>query len=136
MREVKASMSTFYFKMVDGSLYTLNHKGGDNISFTQAQKVVDEELDYDKIHLKAVHNIVNIYSGIVLMNLNGVAYAFISHGRFVSKYDLISLKWVNHVEFEDDIIKMFRCETLKARSEVCLLLANGAFYAKVGAFDQ
>lgn len=41
VREVKASLSTFYFKMVDGSIYYINHKGKRNISFTESHKITD-----------------------------------------------------------------------------------------------
>lgn len=32
----------------------------------------------------------------------------ITHGKFASLFDLIEGKWINHIEFEDDIIKIFR----------------------------
>ncbi len=139
VNEVKASLSTIYFKMVDGSIYGLNHKGKPNISFTQATLLHEEKVYFERIHLKLVHNIVKIYSGIDLLNKDNATIALITHGKFVSKYDLINLKWLSHVEYEDDIIRLFRCEALINYYPIrcqCILLANGAIYVNISAIES
>lgn len=83
-----------------------------------------------------MHNIVNIYSGINLLQSGGESIAIITHGRFFSKFDIINWTWVNHVEFEDDIIKLFRCDAANGSCYQNILLANGAIYTKLLAYED
>ena len=60
----------------------------------------------------------------------------ISHGRFVSLFDLIEWRWLNHIEFEDDIVKLFRIYKTKESRYQSVLLRNGAVYIGVLDYDQ
>ena len=101
------STSSYYFKMKDGNFYGFDHKNKSNITFSLAQPISREEIDFDQIHVKLVHNIVSLFAGFHLVKI-GYAMCVIAHGRFISLFDLIEWNWKNHIEFEDDIIKLFR----------------------------
>lgn len=60
----------------------------------------------------------------------------ITHSKFVSIFDLTDWKWVNHVEFEDDIVKLFRhYKTADSRYQT-ILCKNGAIYIGVLNYDE
>jgi hypothetical protein len=105
--DIAMSISSFYFKTVEGNYYGFEHKNKSSITFNLANPISREDLDFDNIPVKLVQNIVSLYTGVHLVKI-GKAMVVITHGKFVSLFDLIEWKWINHIEFEDDILKLFR----------------------------
>ena len=105
--DIEMSISDFYFKMLDGNIYCFNHKNKNSPSFQMAEKLKPDEVEWHKLHVKKVHNIVNLFTGIMIVKI-GITMCVITHSKFVSLFDLLEWKWVNHIEFETDILKLCR----------------------------
>lgn len=65
----------------------------------------------------------------------GRTMCIITHGKFASIFDIIQQQWVNHIEFEDEIITLFRhYKNAKDRYQ-SVILRNGAVYVGVLDYD-
>ena len=111
--DIEMTTSAFFFK-VNSEVETkgptilgFDFKKRNNPSFQMAEPFEKDEIDWRKIHVKKVHNIVNLFTGIHIVRI-GITMCVITHSKFASLFDLLEWKWVNHIEFETDIIKLFR----------------------------
>jgi hypothetical protein len=68
--------------------------------------------------------------------IRGVTMAVITHGCFVSIFDINNWKWLNHVEFEDDIVLLFRHYKSKEDRYQTILCKNGATYIGILDYDE
>jgi hypothetical protein len=78
---------------------------------------------------------VNLYSGFHIVKI-GLTMCVITHGKFVSLFDLIKWEWVNHIEFEDDIVKLFRHYKTEKNRYQSILLKNGGVYFGILDYDE
>ena len=63
--------------------------------------------------------------------------AIIAHGDFTSLYDLTAKEWYNHVEWETDILQMFKMKKAKGSNGVStVLMKNGAIYFGVLSYED
>ena len=85
--------------------------------------------------MKKVQNVVKLYTGFHLVMIRGITMALITHGRFVSIFDIINWKWLNHVEFDDEITLLFRHYKTKDDRYQTILLKNGGVYFSVLDYD-
>eukprot|EP00347_Sterkiella_histriomuscorum_P004764 403359199 len=132
--DVGLSISGFYFKLTDMSQWYFDHEDKSSITFQQAKRL-QEDIDFSQIYLKIVQNTVKIFSGFQLVKISQ-ALCLVTHGKFLSFFDILESKWLNHVEFEDDIINLFRLYVTEDDLYQCILLRNGAVYQKVMDYDQ
>ena len=103
------SVFSFYFKLTDGSLWSFNHAGKENPSFDNAEG--NQTLNWDLLPMFKVQNEVLLYTNFEIFSYKvGMKYktfAAICHTRFVSMFNITDWKWVNHLEFEDEIDYLF-----------------------------
>jgi len=93
-----------------------------------AKPINDNQVEFKKLFMKRLLNNVKIYTGFHIVMIRSVTMAVITHGPFVSIYDINNKKWLNHVEFEDDIILLFRHYRTKDDRYQTVLCKNGAVY--------
>lgn len=94
------------------------------------------DINFDKIYMKRLQNIAKLYSGFHIVMIRGVTQAVITHGNFVSLYDINNKKWINHLSFEDEIILLFRhYKSAKDRYQT-ILCKNGAVYISILDYDD
>ena len=63
VRDVEMSLTSFYFKMVNGKVYKLEHNNSENYKFANAVKIDPDLFDYTQIQSKKIQNYVKLYSG-------------------------------------------------------------------------
>ncbi|CDW79381.1 UNKNOWN [Stylonychia lemnae] len=87
-----------------------DHKSNSNISFDQAVEISNDQLNFDQIHVRIVQNIVKIYSGMNMVYLKdkGQTLYLISHGKFLSIFDIEDWIWINHLQFEEEISAIYK----------------------------
>ena len=139
--DIEMTTSAFFFK-VNSEVETkgptilgFDFKKRNNPSFQMAEPFEKDEIDWRKIHVKKVHNIVNLFTGIHIVRI-GITMCVITHSKFASLFDLLEWKWVNHIEFETDIIKLFRHYKTKDNRYQTVLMSNGAIYIGVLNYDE
>lgn len=98
----------FFFKLIDGSMLSFSTKDVKAACFELATKVNLSIFKWEKVIIKKVQNIVNLYKGIQMNDYNGVACCFIPHGKFLSLFDVSNWTWLRHFIFEADILKTYR----------------------------
>jgi hypothetical protein len=79
-------------------------------------------------------DLVNLYSGHTLIRTT----LFISHGPFISLYNIQESKWIKHVKFEEgniiSLIKKHRVTPHGRDSEdIAVLLENGSLFVNIGS---
>ena len=82
----------------------------------------------------APNDLVNLYSGHTLIRTT----LFISHGPFISLYNIQESKWIKHVKFEEgniiSLIKKHRVTPHGRDSEdIAVLLENGSLFVNIGS---
>ena len=67
-----------------------------------------DDLKWENICMKKVQNYVALYSNFEIFSLTikGRFHCFcaVSHSKYISIFNITSWKWINHLEFEDDIL--------------------------------
>lgn len=104
--------NSLFFKLSDGNTYGFDHKDKYTASFQQIEPISPDDLEWENIIVKKIHNTVYLYKGIKLLALgnkgvNSLYISIIAHGKFVSIYDIAEKKWTNHMTFVDDIEAFF-----------------------------
>ena len=72
----------------------------------------------------------------MIVKISDQTQILITHGQFFSIYEITLKKWLNHVEFEDDILTLFRHYKDKDNRYQSLLLRNGAIYVGAMNYDE
>lgn len=62
----------------------------------------------------------NIFASFVFVKTS----IFVGHGNILSSFDVLKQKWLKHIQFEADIISVFRSKDENGVFDVCVLLAN------------
>jgi len=62
------------------------------------------EINMEKLHLKIVQNHMYLFTGFHLVEHNKTALVLITHGPFLSIYNLVWKKWVKHIVFDNDVL--------------------------------
>jgi hypothetical protein len=79
--------------------------------------------------------LVNLYNSFQLRKEEKSLF-LISHGPFLSIYDLEDKRWDRHLKFDDDIMKLFSYNPTEENSHgkktvSCVILNNGEIYLDV-----
>ncbi|CDW72998.1 UNKNOWN [Stylonychia lemnae] len=108
--DIAISLTSLYFKMQDGTYKYFDHNSNEDISFDQAVEISNDQLKFDQIHVRIVQNIVKIYSGMNMVHNKdtGKTLYLISHGKFLSVFDIDYMTWINHLQFEEEIFAIFK----------------------------
>ncbi len=77
-------------------------------SFTQAAEIEDVEFVWDELPVRKIQHQAYVYTGFALDNFTVDSHLLsicsIAHGKFISVFNVSEWKWVNHLEFKDDIV--------------------------------
>lgn len=103
----------FYFKLEDGTLMGFDHNNKTSAQFSEAKKL-GAEFFWEEIALKNVQSLVYLYTAFNIFSISkgneDINYIAISHGKFISIYNLAINKWEQHIRFDADVIYMFSHE--------------------------
>jgi hypothetical protein len=102
------SIYAFYFKLDDGTYQYFKHKGQSNISYSMSEPISEEDVDWDNLHLKRICKYVKLFTSFKI-NSTFETFAMISHGKFVSVFNIEQWRWTRHLYFEKgDVIGIYR----------------------------
>ena len=97
--------------MSDGNVYGFDHKNKSTISFSQSEAIASDDMEWGHLMTKKVQNIVYLFTAFKISCIYSGAkqqsYAAIAHGKYISLFNITEWRWINHLEFQDDIIHMF-----------------------------
>jgi hypothetical protein len=48
-------------------------------------------------------------------------YIFVSHGKYLSLFNVLKQKWLDHIEFDSEIVQVFRSEDGNGGFDICVL---------------
>lgn len=60
----------------------------------------------------------------------------ITHGKFLSTYDLIDLKWIRHCKYPADILSFFKTTAADNTKYYCVVLINGELFTNVDTYTE
>ncbi|CDW84988.1 UNKNOWN [Stylonychia lemnae] len=128
--DVSMSLNEFYFQSDHNSYLKLAHKNKSDITLQEAISNSDENFTMDQIHTKITQNVNKIFSGFQYLTHNSRNVCILTHGKFLSVFDILDDKWVSHIQFNDEIRAIFR---LNSQDDFlpAVLLKNGSIYQKV-----
>ena len=124
--DVAMTTTALYFKAKDGTKYEYEHKGSTSVSFNQAEPL-EGEFEWDTLFIKNIQNIAHLYTGF-RVSQSGFYYVAISHSKFISIFNITDWKWMNHLEFPDEIIYMFTHKNCKNDSYSSMVTKKGLVY--------
>ena len=88
-----------------------------------SETITEEEVDWDNLHLKRINKIAKIYTGFKIVS-QYETYCMISHGKYISVFNIEQWRWVNHMYFEQgDVMSIHR-----RSSAYDVVLFNGYIY--------
>lgn len=61
---------------------------------------------FKNIFYQRVKNHIKLFSCFVFAD----TYIFVSHGQYISIFDVVNKKWIEHLKFNNEIIQIFRSE--------------------------
>jgi hypothetical protein len=76
-----------------------------------------EHYKFSHIFYQRVKNHCKIFSCFVFVK----TFIFVSHGRYLSLFNVLKQRWLDHIEFESDIVQVFRSEDGKGGFDICVL---------------
>ena len=84
------------------------------------------QINMEKLHLKIVQNHMSLFSGFHIVQHCKMTLALITHGPFLSIYNLVWKKWTKHIVFEEDVLRLFRMAVPDKNEAIeCIILKNG-----------
>jgi len=93
------------------------------IDHTLQARVSPEEADtienysFKNIFYQRVKNHCKLFSCFVFVK----TFIFVSHGRFLSLFNVLKQKWIDHMEFKSEIVQVFRSEDGQGGFDICVL---------------
>ena len=122
--DIDMSIYSFFLKGTDNTVKELKHNNNRNTSYSNAKPITDSYFEWNMIHLKIVQNYVKLFPTVYI---DGNDYnAVICHGKIMSLFDMINLKWKSHILFEDEILYLFYIKWTNVF--ISAILANGQVY--------
>jgi hypothetical protein len=65
-----------------------------------------ERYKFSNVFYQRVKNHCKIFNCFVFVK----TYIFVSHGRFLSLFNVLKQSWIDHIKFEAEIVAVFRSE--------------------------
>lgn len=131
------SLTSFFFRMHDGRHLRLDHNNSEAYRFTNSYESPESDFNERLCLLKRIQTKVKLFTNFTFGNVGKNNGAIIAHGDFTSLYDLTLKEWYNHVEWETDILQMFKMKKAKGSNAVStVLMKNGAFYFGVLSYED
>jgi hypothetical protein len=87
---------------------SISHENKSRMSINDARTI--DKYRIESVFYQRIKTHCKIFKGFVFLN----TYIFVAHGHILSLYDMIRKEFTSHIEFESDIIEVFRS---KANSE-------------------
>lgn len=101
------TFSTMFFKLKDGSIKSLKHKEGLKINLDDSELYYDQSFDFSEFPLKTVQAYLNNFCDYQIIQSDSSTLCLIAHLNFVSVFDILAWKWVNHIEFSHEVKCLF-----------------------------
>ncbi len=111
--DIGISFFSFYIKFRDyleqDFFCELKHRGKARVSLSDIKKRSDINTSLAFCAKKRIAPFVYLYNDFEMSTqIGGPTSCFVAHGKFVSKYSLLDQQWNGHIEFTDDVSKIFR----------------------------
>ncbi|CDW88225.1 UNKNOWN [Stylonychia lemnae] len=134
--EVGMSDHTFYFRSLDDKYFSLKHQDISVLSFEQAEEIPERDnFNMSVIPLKISERYAKLFSSFHMIMVGTQTICFIAHQNFVSAFDLIAWRWVNHIQFESNITQLFFQKPLYQNDyKSCVFLESLAVYTDISKF--
>jgi hypothetical protein len=90
------TINAFYFK-IDNETYTyFKHQGETNLEYNLAIPISAEDADWDNLLMKRVNQYAKIFTSFRIYTCDET-YLAVSHGKFVSVFNIENWKWERHI---------------------------------------
>lgn len=76
-----------------------------------------EHYKFSNIFYQRVKNHCKLFSCFVFVK----TYIFVSHGKYLSLFNVLKREWLDHIEFDSEIVQVFRSEDGKGGFDICVL---------------
>eukprot|EP00347_Sterkiella_histriomuscorum_P010531 403375928 len=134
MADVGMSLQHFFFKTQEGSYFTLKQQEANILSYEQAEPLLDTSFEMRDIKCKILERYAKFYSFFQLLMIDDTTLCIVAHQKFISVFDIINWKWINHIQFESEIVSLFFQKTSNNQYKSCVYLKNNDLFFDVSKF--
>jgi hypothetical protein len=86
--------------------------------------VQEGEFNFKHIFYQRVKNHCKLFNCFVFVG----TYIFVSHGKYLSLFNVLKNRWLDHMEFSAEVIQVFRSEDGDGGFDICVLTADNKIY--------
>ncbi|CDW76646.1 UNKNOWN [Stylonychia lemnae] len=111
------------------------------LSFEQAVEIQEnDKFKMSVIPIKIVERYAKLYQSFHMIMVGSQTTCLIAHQNFISAFDLIAWKWVNHIQFDSKIIQLFFQKVFDPNQQdvyiykSCVLLESKKIYMDISRF--
>ena len=121
--EVAINYDTIFLNATNGNMYRMYTFWKTRIGDDVIEPYSGNVSNIHKIYYSKICNQVKMVTGCKLFSTR----LFVSHNHILSIFDVVNLKWLDHMPFEDEINYVFKnvSEFGGGGGNMCLLMNNG-----------
>ena len=120
--DVDCSYDETYIQFGEGKnavVKSIDHALQARVSVEEADTL--ENYIFKNIFFQKVKNHCKLFSCFVFVG----TYIFVSHGPYLSLFNVLKQKWIDHMVFDSEIVQVFRSEDGHGGMDICVLQDDG-----------